>query len=364
MATDRTVVTELATGLGMLGRDDTEALISERPPVFANLTTDDWDRLEALWLGGEFTAEFEAGLGNGRAFLESPEALAGRVPRIIEWIGGRNAPGDEVVPADLRVDHVYLISCKYLSKILHNLSPSRLMEGLLSREASIDSTNWYERVAPVERQALYQSCVQAKGWLERMPALVTDLDRGMRNEVRHSLKGEWPIETRPLYLDLCSVVSERSAKIWQDNVVSGSMERLTWRLLRIGSAPYFILGSKKGSSSKASSSNGSPNEEASMRLRVATPWDLRQRYETKGLQIDAQEGGQPRVGWQVVYRDRRSGEELRVCGHVEIRWSHGRFGNPPEAKVYLDTPPEDVPGYIPLADPASTRIAQQPTLWT
>lgn len=354
MATDRTLITELATGLGMLGRDDTGALIAERPPLFANLTPGDWDRLEGLWLGGDYGAEFETALDNGRAFLRSPDALNGRVPRIIEWIGGRNAPGDEVVPADLRVDHVYLISCKYLSKILHNLSPSRLMEGLLSREASTDSTNWYERVAPVEHQALYRSCVQAYGWMDLLPVVVTDLDRGARRQIAHNLKGDWPTQANSRYHDLCSAVSEGSAKIWRDNVVSGPMEQLTWRMLRIGSAPYFILGSKKGSSNKS----------ASMRLRVATPWDLRQRYETKGLQIDAQEGGQPRVGWQVVYRDRFSDKELRVCGHVEIRWSHGRFGNPPEAKVYLDTPPEDVPGYIPLADPVPARIAQQRTLWT
>jgi hypothetical protein len=44
---------------------------------------------------------------------------------------------------------------------------------------------------------------------------------------------------------------------------------------------------------------------------------------------------------------------------VEIRWSHGRFAQPPEAKVYLDTPMADLPGYHPLApeEPA------QPTLW-
>lgn len=108
------MVTELATGLGMLGRDDTEALIAERPAVFANLTTEDWDRLEGLWLGGAFTAEFEAGLGNGRAFLESPEALAGRIPRIIEWVGARNAPGDEVVPADLRVEIIPLTTKEFI----------------------------------------------------------------------------------------------------------------------------------------------------------------------------------------------------------------------------------------------------------
>jgi hypothetical protein len=31
-----------------------------------------------------------------------------------------------------------------------------------------------------------------------------------------------------------------------------------------------------------------------------------------------------------------------------VRWSHGRFGKPPEAKAYLDTPHHRVPGYVPL----------------
>jgi len=38
----------------------------------------------------------------------------------------------------------------------------------------------------------------------------------------------------------------------------------------------------------------------------------------------------------------------QVGGHVEIRWSHGQFGGNPEAKVYLDTPHNDVPGYFRL----------------
>ena len=48
-----------------------------------------------------------------------------------------------------------------------------------------------------------------------------------------------------------------------------------------------------------------------------------------------------------------------VAGHVEIRWSHGRFAQPPEAKVYLDTPMADLPGYHPL----SPEAPAQPTLW-
>ena len=37
-----------------------------------------------------------------------------------------------------------------------------------------------------------------------------------------------------------------------------------------------------------------------------------------------------------------------MVGHIEVRWSHGRFGGPPEAKGYLDTAHHLVPGYVTL----------------
>ncbi len=46
--------------------------------------------------------------------------------------------------------------------------------------------------------------------------------------------------------------------------------------------------------------------------------------------------------------DLRRGQIGSVRGHVEIRWSHGKFSGYPEAKIYLDTPHEQVPGYFPL----------------
>ena len=59
-------------------------------------------------------------------------------------------------------------------------------------------------------------------------------------------------------------------------------------------------------------------------------------------------GGQPRVGWHAVVRDRISAKPSEISGHIEVRWSHGRFGGLPEAKGYLDTPHHLVPGYFPL----------------
>lgn len=112
MPSDRTFVTELATGLGMVGAEDLAAVIAQRPRVLVNLTEGDWERLAGLWRSGSYESDFVAGFLNGRAFLAAEDALNSRRPRIIEWTGGRRPPGDEVVPSDLRVDHVYLISCK------------------------------------------------------------------------------------------------------------------------------------------------------------------------------------------------------------------------------------------------------------
>jgi len=84
-----------------------------------------------------------------------------------------------------------------------------------------------------------------------------------------------------------------------------------------------------------------------IRLRIDTPWDWRQRFELRGLDIDPDDAGQPQVRWQATVRDRVVGEDRVVDGHVEIRWSHGRF-SAVEAKLHLKTPAHDVPGYFPL----------------
>ena len=114
----------------------------------SNLSEAHWDRLTALWSSGTYATEFTVGFLNGRAFLSAPDALNGRRPRIIEWTGERRPPGDEVVPSDLGVDHVYLVSCKYVSRILHNPSPARLVEGLVDGHPAFMVALSPVRVAP------------------------------------------------------------------------------------------------------------------------------------------------------------------------------------------------------------------------
>ena len=343
MPDDRTTVTELATALGMLGRVDLPDALARRPVELA-VPDGTWHHLGSLHASGRFSDEFATAYANGRAFLEADDALRGRRPRLIEWTGGRRPPGDEVAPVDLRIDHVYLVSCKYLSRTIANASPARLFEGLLATTGEWEQTDWYEVVAPVELRALYDACRAATG-LPDLPDDPGALGAEDRQRLRRALPGRtYPPQARPAYRALCARVSAASAECWARNVARrNAAERMVWRLLRIGNAAYYLLGA---------------DPRRSLRLRVASSWDWRQTYRLTGLDITAAASGQPQVDWVADYVERASGRARQVRGHVEVRWSHGRFAQPPEAKVYLDTPSDELPGYFAL-EPG----ADQPELW-
>jgi hypothetical protein len=236
MPSDRTFVSEIATALGMVGESDLGSVIDRRPPELSNLTAANWDDLTALWRSAAYETEFTAGFLNGQAFLAAADALNGRRPRIIEWTGGRRPPGDEVVPSDLRIDHVYLVSCKYLSRILHNPSPARLVEGLLTQAPVEDVRDWYHRVAPVEYQELYEACVPVVDG-PSLPARAADLSKAERRRLVLALRTGWPPEAADAYARLCRSVSDTTAARWAARITPRNAEPVLWRLLRIGSAP-------------------------------------------------------------------------------------------------------------------------------
>ncbi len=155
----------------------------------------------------------------------------------------------------------------------------------------------------------------------------------------HWLRAGWSEEAKDRYGALSDEVARATARRWEEAMAGagggtgGAGEAMLWRLLRIGSAPYFVLGSSTA---------------RSLRLRIATSWDWRQQYKLVSFSVEAQPGGQPRVGWAAVVRHRVSHELCEVAGHIEVRWSHGRFGGLPEAKGYLDVPHHLVPGYFQL----------------
>jgi hypothetical protein len=329
-----TEITELATALGTLSPDLHAALDGPVPDRLHHVPDDVWERIVDLHRTGQHRDGFEAAFANGQAFLWADDGLRMRAPRLVEWHGPHRPPGDDVVPADLRIDHVFQISCKYVSRITQNTSPARLFERLLVGEDRTGG-DWFLDVAPDEYHRFYAAARTHAGSLE-LPDRVGDLEREHRVNLKSALSGRTlPSALQQPWRDLCTTVAASSAERWRSAADSERKRlRLLWRLCRIGDAPYFVLGADRGSS---------------LRLRVASAWDWMQDHDLLTLRIEAREAGQPEVGWHAEIVERATARRIDVHGHVEIRWSHGRFSGAPEAKVYLDTPHHEVPGYHPLA---------------
>ncbi|MDH3755976.1 MAG: hypothetical protein OEU32_19100, partial [Acidimicrobiia bacterium] len=273
---------------------------------------------------------------NGVVFARSNDGLRGRPPWSVEWKGPHRPPGYEQIPADLRVDHVYLISCKYGSTILHNVSPAHLFDRLLAERRIERGGDWFGDVAPEAYQDLYDAYRRELG-LDGLPDRVGDLERGHRAALKAAAPADrrWPGAAADVYRDLIVAVAQASAERWRGRLTTrASREEMLWRILRFQAAPYFVLGS---------STTGHPT-----RYRVATPSDFRHAFDLRSIDVWPDPAGQPLVRWRADAVGRMTGDRKVIEGHVEVRWSHGRFSGAPEAKVHLDTPPHDVAGYFPL----------------
>ena len=327
----RTEVTEIVTGLAMLGYQDLARALEVRPRHIAHVDDAVFASLETAWESGAYATEFSTAWDNGSAFARSPLGLRGRPPWTIEWKGHHRPASKaiETIPADLRVDHVYLISCKYGSRILHNAGPTALFDHHLAAGPPVGRVDWFEQVAPQAFKAVWRPVFRR---LE-LPTGITPSET--TREQRACIKRE--LAARPIATDsseygaFVAEVSERSATRWRSGLTPAARNDLYWRLLRMQAAPYFVLGARL---------DGSP-----MRYRVDTPWDFQRRYGVREFEIKPGGRGQPSVDWRAIVEDHDLAESREVVGHVEVRWSHGKLNGSPEAKVYLDTDPIEVPGY-------------------
>ena len=332
-----TEITEIVTGLGTTGLADLPAALAARPATMRNVTDEHWDRLQTAYDQGQHPTAFVAAWANGRAFYESPDGLRERPPLTIEWKGAHQPPGFEFLPVDLRIDHVYLVSCKYQSKILANSSPSNLfLRRLADRTVSADNTSWYARCAPDEYQHFYD-CVRRHIGLHLLPPTPQQLTPAQVLRIRAECGGVWPTQLAPLWAEFSMSVASASAAVWlRELQTPARREEMLWRLLRLSSSSYFVLGS---------------SDTGPVRARIGTPWDWRQNFGLQRLDITAAPAGQPKVSWSAQLIEGASNTQRSVHGHIEIRWAHGRF-SAVEAKIYLGTPHADVPGYFPLPAPA------------
>jgi hypothetical protein len=334
VASARTEITEIVTGLATLGHDSVDDAVGARPDALVNVSDAHWDRLAESLADRRNRFTFEAAWANGRALARARDGLRDRPPIIVEWKGPHRSVGDEIAPVDLRIDHVYLVSCKYLSRILHNLAPARLFDQCIAGQRSRSYGDWYSSTAPRQYQALYSEARASLGAPIELPVDAGELGPEHRRLLKGRLRDEPVQGSDAAYAALATKVSDESASRWRAALATPNQQlAMLWRLLRIGSAPYFILGTSRRDS---------------IRLRIATPWDWQQRYSLHSFDVWPDAVGQPVVRWRAAIEHLGSDDRSTIDGHVEVRWSHGRFAQPPEAKVYLDTPHQRVPGYITL----------------
>ncbi|HEX2038964.1 MAG TPA: hypothetical protein VHF47_04430 [Acidimicrobiales bacterium] len=243
----RTEVTELVTGLGMLGLSSVEAAVAARPEQLHNVPGEVWDRVVAGVADRRYRQEVAAAWANGQAFLAAAQGLRGRRPLLVEWRGPTKAPGDEVVPADLRVDHVYLVSCKYLSRVLANASPWHVFEHLLRGGPRARAGDWFAEVAPEAYQSLYAAARLALPGDLGLPPYAADLTPAHRAVLRQALAArQWPAEVQPAARAWACEVARASAARWRAALSSkAEKEAMLWRLLRIGSGPLLRAGHRR-----------------------------------------------------------------------------------------------------------------------
>lgn len=335
MADTRTEITEIVTGLGLFGFRDLDRALAARPRFITNVDDEVFDRLDAARALEVHDRIFETAYGNGAVFARADDGLRGRPPWIVEWKGPHRPPAYEQIPADLRVDHVYLLSCKYGSNILLNASPWHVFDRALS-ERSKHSGDWFAEVAPESFQQFYAE-VRADVAEPSLPAHVSALRPEHRQVLKSALTGRWPSHLREDWqLVAFEIARASAARLLAVAAGPRDREEFLWRVLRLQAAPYFVLGASL--------------EDDPLRYRVTTPWDFRNRFRLRSFDMWADHAGQPTVRWRADLKDRTGGDRV-IEGHVEVRWSHGKFAGVPEAKIYLDTPHHDVAGYEPL-DPS------------
>jgi hypothetical protein len=342
VADEKTTVTELVTGLGASGVESLEQALATPPRCLLGVGAQAWDQLRRAREGERHGALFTAAWDNGRAFYEARDGLRRRRPITIEWKGPHKPPGYDSLPADLRIDHVFLVSCKYGSDISANCSPSNLFDRLLS-DRSHGAEPWYGTVAPEAYAAFYAA---VRGVVAELPGDPASLEVHDIARIRQACIRQWPPELVEPWRSFSYDVAAASADRWDARLdTRAKRELMLWRLLRLETSPYFVLGMSKV---------GTP-----LRYRVATPWDWRQAFRLMSFSIAPVAAGQPLVKWEALVHDRLADVERTVSGQIEVRWSHGRF-SAVEAKLHLTTAPHDVPGYFPLA--SGPRRRREPPL--
>jgi tRNA A-37 threonylcarbamoyl transferase component Bud32 len=339
MPTPRTECTELSVGFGILAVENLLELKQSQVEKYfeGTLSKEKYDRFREEFPNNEALYRQMYNVGLGLRAIYSPYKKVSS----LKWAGPQQQAVTTAAAKDLIVVNTP-VSVKENSDVVHNPSPYNLFETIPSGQVKAQSSeNWYLEQAPQEYQELY-SFVRSKG-LDYLPEDVSEFEQSIKGRERKPIKyvikqfsdGEKQA-FKHLYLRMCHQVARVSADIFNNNYSASMLgrssnavlEQITRHFFRMNAVDYILGGIDK-------------NNAFAVIVPELTRWK-REWIITDVIAEPELDREQSRVQFLVHYKNRNSGITYTAEFHTQIRWSHGKFQNNPEAKLYKNFAWEEV----------------------
>ena len=339
MPSPKTECTELSVGFGILAIDNLlELQMDQVEQSFeGTLSKEKYDRFREEFTTNEALYRQMYNVGFGLRAIHIPYKKVSS----LKWAGPQQQAATTAAAKDLIVANTP-VSVKENSDVVHNPSPYNLFVTIPSGQVKAQSSgNWYLEQAPQEYQELY-SFVRHKG-LENLPEDVSEFEQSIKGNKRKPIKkvikqfsDDEKQAFKQLYLNMCHQVAKVSADIFNNNY-SASMqgrsrnavlEQIIRHFFRMNAIDYILGGIDK-------------NKAFAVIVPELTRWK-REWIITDVIAEPELDREQSRVRFLVHYKNRNNGITNTAEFHTQIRWSHGKFQNNPEAKLYKNFAWEEV----------------------
>ena len=339
MPSPKTECTELSVGFGILAIENLLDLQPSQVEKFfeGTLSKEKYDRFREEFQNNEALYRQMYNVGFGLRAIYPPYKKVSS----LKWAGPQQQAATTAAAKDLIVANTP-VSVKENSDVVHNPSPYNLFETIPSGQVKAQSSeNWYLEQAHQGYQELY-SFVRDKG-LEYLPEDVSEFEQSIKGSKRKPIKNvikqfsdDEKRAFKQLYLRMCHQVAKVSADIFNNNY-SASMrgrsrnaviEQITRHFFRMNAIDYILCGIDK-------------KKEFALIIPEITRWK-REWIIVDVIAEPELDREQSRVRFLVHYKNRNSGITNMAEFHTQIRWSHGKFQNNPEAKLYKNFAWEEV----------------------
>jgi DNA modification methylase len=341
MAHVKTETTELSLAFGILGVEDPLRVSAEAVTqrFQGTLHPAKYERFRGEFARSKNQELYQKLHGLGVALREHYPPFH-RVAAL-EWCGPRQQAQTTSASIDLLVANTP-VSVKAGSDIVRNFSPHNLFISLPEGSAGAQNAeHWYLLQAPEQYQALY-SLVRSAGLMNLPPDVAafeeraTKQERKMVQETIRDLPSDLESSFDDLYLKLCHEVAARSAEAFNDRLrlaLEGKtrksvLEGFARHFFRLESVAYVLAGIER-------------RRPFAVVIPQLTEWKSGWRIQSVEA-VPNLRRKQSVVDFLITCLSCADRSEQSAKFHAQIRWSHGKFGARPEARLYKDFSPRDV----------------------